>query len=356
MERGFRWSRAALLALGLAAAAAAGVPASADDAGPRLPPAPSITGAVHRGPNGELEVFDPTQEKGAAPRLCDKGAICVGPDQAFTKLSDAASAARDGDLIEVVAATYHDTATIDRANVTVRGIKGRPHFDCAGIPPSGNKACLLITGNNITLDNLEISGAVLPPSLGENGACIRNGRNNSFTIRNVICHGSQDGILSDGGTIVIDKSEFYDNGWTGYTHNVYFSGNCNSVTVRGSTFRDARIGHEFKSRCAETNISDSTFRSTKGSRDLDIPDGGATLVERSTLTKTASADSEEIVGFAAESCRIPGDMILKDVRIINSKPNASIHNFDKCQGHPIILENVTEEGLPVANKGNVVKR
>ena len=218
-----------------------GWPAAADDAGPGFPRGAVFDGRVRRPrANGEIETFDPTKEKGQAPSLCDGNAICVGADQAFTTLASAAAAARDGDLIEVVAGLYRETAKIDRKNVTVRGIKGRPHFDCAGLRLVEDKACLLITGNGITLDNLEISGATVPPDKGENGACIRNGRNNSFTIRNVICHGSQDGILSAGGTIVIENSEFYDNGWTGLTHNVYFAGNCNSVTVRGSIFRDAR--------------------------------------------------------------------------------------------------------------------
>jgi hypothetical protein len=356
MFRRILWSAAVLIAAGAALLSGPGGPAAAEDAGPRLPPAPSLTGAFHRGANGEIESFDPTKEKGQAPRLCDANAICVGADQAYTTLASAAAAARDGDLIEVVAGLYRETAKIDRRNVTVRGIKGRPHFDCAGVRPVEDKACILITGNGITLDTLEISGATVPPDKGENGSCIRNGHNNSYTIRNVICHGSQDGILSDGGTIVIENSEFYDNGWTGLTHNVYFGGNCNSVTVRGSIFRDARIGHEFKSRCAETKIFDSTFRSTKGSRNLDIPDGGETLVQHSVLVKTEGAESQEIVGFAAESCKNPGDMVLKDVRIVNSQPRADIRNYDKCAGHPIILEGVTFEGAPVAQRGKIEKR
>jgi hypothetical protein len=330
--------------------------AATDDTGPQLPGAPSFTGAVKRGPSGEIELFDPTKEKGTAPSACAANAICVGPGQAYTSLASAAQAARDGDVIEILGGTYHETATIGRDHVTVRGIKGRPKIDCTGIRPSADKACVLLNGNFITLENLEISGAQIDDGLGANAACIRNGPNMSFTLRGVICHGSQDGILSDGGTIVVENSEFYDNGWNGQTHNVYFSGNCNSVTVRNSTFRDARVGHEFKSRCAETTIIGSTIRSTHGSRNLDIPDGGATLIENTTLVKEMGAESWEIVGFAAEHCTHPADMVLKNVHIINQRPKAAIHNFDKCDGHPIVLENVTVEGTPIEETGNVVKR
>jgi hypothetical protein len=324
--------------------------------GPQLPGAGEPIGPLHRGPNGQIEVIDPTKEQGKGASLCGGGTICVGKDQAYASLASAIAAARDGDTIEIVAGTYHETATLRAQNVTVRGIAGRPHIDCSGLRIAADKACLLLAAQNITLENLEISGAEISPSLGANGACIRNDDNQSFTIRKVICHGSQDGILSSGGKIVIENSEFYDNGWTGSTHNVYFSGDCISVTVRGSTFRDARVGHEFKSRCRKTEISDSTFRGTSGSRDLDIPDGGDTVVYRSTLLMTAGAESDEIVGFAAESCRTPGDMLLKDVHIINQRRIAIIHNFDKCKGHPIILQGVTYQGTPPVEEGYILKR
>jgi hypothetical protein len=321
-----------------------------------LPEAESPLGEFRRSPNGQIEVIDPTKERGSGKALCDAGTVCVGPGQAYTSLASAINAARDGDTIEVVAGTYHETATIRASNVTVRGIAGRPKIDCGGIRIAGDKACLLLAGNNITLDSLEITGAEVPAPLGANGACIRNEANRNFTVHDVICHGSQNGILTDGGEIVIENSEFYDNGWTGSTHNVYFSGDCIKVTVRGSTFRDARVGHEFKSRCRKTDISDSTFRGTSGSRDLDIPDGGDTLVYRSTLLMTQGAESDEIIGFAAESCRMPGDMVLKDDRIVNQRARAIIHNFDKCSGHPIVLEGVTYEGPPPVEQGYILHR
>jgi hypothetical protein len=320
----------------------AGIELAADE--PRLPPAGSTIAPIRRGANGQLEVVDPTKQQGTGERRCSAGAICVGSGQAYATLAAALAVAREGDVIEIVAATYHETATIAVKKVTVRGVAGRPHFDCAGMKLAADKACLLLAADGITLDNLEISGAVLPDGLGANGACVRNEPRMSYSLKRIVCYGSQDGVLSDGGTILIENSEFYDNGWTGQTHNIYLSGNC-SVTVRGSIFRDAREGHEFKSRCAKTEISDSTFRSTKGSRNLDISDGGETILYRSTLVKTRGADNHEIIGFAPESCSHPGDMLVKEVRIVNAEPEADIRNFDKCEGHPITLENVTFEGI-----------
>ncbi len=283
-------------------------------------------------------------QAGSVAGRCSAGTLCVGSDRAFPSLTAALAVAREGDTIEIVAATYHETAKIAVPNLTLRGVGGRPHFDCTRIPISDHKACLLLTADGITLDNLEISGAKISSRFGANGACVRNEPNLNFTLKRILCHGSQDGVLSTGGAIAIEDSEFFDNGWTALTHNVYFGGDCN-VTVRRSIFRDARVGQEFKSRCIRTDISDSTFRSTRGSRDLDIPDGGETTVYHSILVRAGSATDHDIVGFTPESCTHPGDMHLKDVRIVNSDPGAKITNYDKCVGHPIILEDVTFEGI-----------
>ena len=319
---------------------------------PHLPdPVPRV-GAIRRGPDGKIETIDPTARDPKALSACATKTICVGAGQAYTSLGAALAVAREGDVIEIIGGTYRESDRIGVKNVTLRGVGGRVHFDCAGLHLVSDKACLLLAANGITLENLEISGGVLAESAGANGACVRNEPNLSFTLRHVACHGSQDGILSEGGVIVVENSEFYDNGWTELTHNVYFGGNC-SVTVRGSTFRDARIGHEFKSRCYETTISDSTFRSTKGSRDLDIPDGGETKIYRSTFEKTRGADNYEIIAFAAESCAHPGDMLLKDIIVINSQPEAAIHNYNRCSGHPIIIDGMTVQGLPPKQYGYI---
>ena len=322
---------------------------------PLLPGESPPIGALHRDANGRIEVIDPTKDQGGG-HACTAGTICVGKGQAYATLAAAVALARIGDTIEILGGTYHESITVTAKNLTIRGIAGRPHLDCAGVALAGDKGCVLLKADGVTLDNIEISGAVIADGLGGNGACIRNnGPDQSFTVRNIICHGSQEGILSDGGAAVIENSEFYDNGWSDSTHNVYLSGNC-TATVRGSVFRDARVGHEFKSRCRKTEISDSTFRSTKGSRNLDIPDGGETMVYRSRLSKTPGAQNMEYIGFAAESCAHPGDMVLKDVHIENSMRDALIHNFDKCEGHPIVLQQVTVEGLPIKELGYILRR
>ena len=68
------------------------------------------------------------------------------------------------------------------------------------------------------------------------------------------------------------------------------------------------------------------------------------------------AEAGDLVRFSAEGCRYPGSMVLKDVRIVNVRPDTGVRNFDRCFGSAIILEHVTVEGVPVQQTGYVLTR
>jgi len=313
---------------------------------PQLPAAPEPIGPLRRGQDNKIELITPGTEQGNGRTLCLAGALCVGPTQPLRTLVAALAVARDGDVIEIIGGTYRGSAKITRANVTVRGIAGRPHIDCTGLTLSEEKACVLLAGNGIVIENLEISGALVPES---EAACVRNELNRSYTLRGVICHDSQRGVVSNGGDILIENSEFYDN----RADNAYLGGGC-SVTVRGSSFRDAKTGDEFKSRCTKTMILDSTFRSARGSHDIDIPDGGETTIYRSTLVKLPGTAGETILAFTSDSCAHPGAMLLKQVHITSTDPSAIIQNFNKCPNAPLIFQGVIFDALRPKLVGYIV--
>jgi hypothetical protein len=353
--------RAALLAGALALLGPA-VAAPTGDGGGALAearPASALPGGggvgqVRRGAGGQIEAAGPAKSAGATGKgPCRAEAICVGPGLGHETLAAALAGARPGAIVEVAAGTYRESVLLKTAGLTVRGIGGRPHFDCAGIKLVGDKACFLLVAPDIALENLEISGAAVDEQVGANGACVRNDPGIGLTLRGIVCHGSQDGVLTSGGRIVIEDSEFYDNGWTGLTHNVYLSGDC-TASVRRSTFRDARIGHELKSRCRETTIEDSVFHATRGSRALDLPDGGTTTITGGTIFQTAGVENPQIIGYAMESCRFPGSVTLRGTRIASSHPQAEIANSGKCPDAVIRLLGVTFEGRPPTLTGKVV--
>jgi len=324
---------------------------------PSLPPAPPPIGPLRRNPDGRIEVIaPPTDGERARASPCSPKAICVDGRSQLRTLSDALRLAQDGALIEIVGGVYRESVTIEQSGVTIRGVAGRPHFNCHGLKIAEDQACLLLGGRDIVLDNLEISGAAIAPELGANGACVRNRPGRSFTVRGLICHDSQNGMLTAGGSVLIENSEFYDNGLAGHAHNIYLAGDCEEVVVRNSSFRDARGGHEFKSRCRRTIISDSSFRSTRGSRNIDIPDGGETFIYNSLLSKSPWSDNADFIGFAAESCRYPAAMHLRRVRFINHHSRGAITNYDKCRGQPILIEEATFEGTRPLLNGGVLLR
>jgi Right handed beta helix region len=312
-----------------------------------LPAGSWVDRPLHRAPDGRIEAIAPGS---VGPYRCPSGAICVGEGQAYHLVSDALTAARPGGVIEIVGGTYREAVAIRAAGITIRGVAGVPRFNCTDLRGEEHDACILIAGDGVTLENIEIGAAA------GSGACILNEPGMQFTLRRISCHGHRTGLVAFGGSVVIENSEFFDNGSSERAHNVDLGGDCDSAIVRGSTFRDAPAGEEFVSRCKRTEISDSTFRNTHGGCVLDIPDGGETMVYRSTLVKSAAAQSPEIVGFTTESCAHPGNLVLKDVIIINDRPDATIHNFDRCNGAAIIIESIKLQGLPFREAGYVLQR
>jgi hypothetical protein len=319
---------------------------------PQLPDAPPLIGPLRRGANGEIETITPESERKAGRPLCASGARCVGKGEAYPTLAAALAVARAGDTIDIVGGIYREAATIAVARLTLRGTAGRPHFDCAGVPLAGDRACFAIAADGVTLDNLEISGAAQAD--GGDGACFRSDGNLRLTLSDIFCHASQSGLVVGAGSIVISHSEFYENGGGGSGRNVDLGGDCTSVMVSGSTFRDSTGDAEFTSGCGRAEISDSIFNSTQSASALDFPLGGEAMVYRSTIEKGESARGNEIVGFASAACEHRGSLQLKQVGISNSRYDAYIANFDKCAGDPITVQQVTVDGLPVTTQGFIV--
>ena len=158
--------------------------------------------------------------------------LSVGPGKTYVAPCAAFAAAKDGDTIEIVGDwTYSgDTCAIARSNLTIRGVQGRPVIDAAG-HHFGNKGTWVVTGNNITVENVEMLGSKV---MDGNGAALRLEGTN-FTLRQAFIHDNENGILmgaNRNSNVVIEHSEFGHNGHgDGQTHNLYI-GNAKSLTFR----------------------------------------------------------------------------------------------------------------------------
>src|SRR5215471_8084921 len=133
----------------------------------------------------------------------------VGPGKKYSTLSQAVSAAGEGDHIIIAAGEYFDCSFIGAPNLTIEGAgQGKTVITdkvCAG------KALLVVDSDNVTVRNLTLTRARVPDG---NGAGIR-AEGGSLTIDHVDFINNQDGILAatlPQATITIRDSNFIGNG------------------------------------------------------------------------------------------------------------------------------------------------
>lgn len=226
----------------------------------------------------------------------------VGPGQLYVLPSQAAKAARDGDVIEIDAGDYPADAALWKANnLTIRGVNGMAHMRSQGKTVQG-KAIWVIKGNDTTVEHIGFHDA---KASQKNGAGIRlEGRN--LTVRNALFRDNENGILTGRGRaseVLVEDSEFDHNGHgDGQSHNLYI-GKIRKFTLRNSVSRRARVGHQVKSRAAENIITDNKLADEATGRSsylIDLPAGGKATISGNTLQQGALAENFTMVAFGAE--------------------------------------------------------
>jgi len=247
--------------------------------------------------------------------------IEVGPGKKYVKPSEAADAAEDGDIIEIMAGTYvYDVAIWTQNDLTLRGAGGRAHLQADGAA-ADEKAIWVIKGDNATIENIEFSGARVRD---RNGAGIRQEGTN-LTVRNCYFHHNEMGILTDddeASEIVIERSEFAANAVAGdyqeggsIGHNIYI-GRVGRFELKFSYVHAGHIGHNVKTRAVESHILyNRIMDEAKGSSSylIDVSDGGTVYIIGNVLQQGIYTDNSTLVAFAPES-----DQPSKGLYIINN--------------------------------------
>lgn len=234
--------------------------------------------------------------------LSGAATLNVGPGQAYSKPCAALTTAKDGDtvLIDASGSYNGDVCGFYANNLTIRGVNGRPHIDAAGQNAQG-KGIWVIGGNNVTVDNIEFSGATVS---GGNGAGIR-AEGGNITIRNSYFHNNQMGILTANlgwGEVLIEYSEFAHNGTNnGFTHNIYV-GQQAKFTLRYSYSHDSNGGQLVKSRAAETHILYNRLSGESGASnyEVDIPNGGLAYVIGNVIQQGPNSTNSTVLEYLLE--------------------------------------------------------
>ncbi|MGZ3423939.1 MAG: right-handed parallel beta-helix repeat-containing protein, partial [Polyangiales bacterium] len=233
--------------------------------------------------------------------------LTVGAGKTYPKPCAAFAAAADGDTIEIDAGSYDgDVCAIGKNNLTIKGVGGRAKVDAAG-KNSGGKAIWVVQGHDTTIENVELSGCTVPDM---NGAGVRQEGAN-LTVRNSSFHDNENGILTGAdatSTILIENSEFGNNGaGDGYSHNMYI-GEIKSFTLRGCYSHHGKSGHLVKSRALENHILYNRLTDEDGhaSYEIDLPQGGKSYVVGNAIQQSAATENPAFISFARESKRNPG--------------------------------------------------
>jgi hypothetical protein len=224
----------------------------------------------------------------------------VGPAQALRTPSAAAEVVRDGDIVEIEAGTYAGDVATWRANrLTLRG-RGQVVLEAAGKSAQG-KGIWVIAGRRTTVENIVFTGAKVPD---KNGAGIRQ-EGAGLVVRGCTFRDNENGILTGENRqsdILIERSTFVGAGaGDGQSHNIYI-GAVRSFTLRASVVREARVGHEVKSRALRNDIRYNRIDdgAASASYSIDLPNGGDSTIVGNLIVQGPNSENSGIISYGAE--------------------------------------------------------
>ena len=246
------------------------------------------------------------QAAAPAPRV-----LQVGPGRALATLAEAVRAAGNGDTIEIDAGDYvGESAVLLQDDLTLRAVgAGRARFH-AGDALAEDKAILVIRGDRVRIEGLELTDARVPD---RNGAGIRHERGR-LTVRDCLFARNEMGLLTSNdehAELVVEQSEFRGNRVADtyrpgerIGHQIYV-GTIGRFTLRESYVHDGAYGHLVKSRARESVIVDNRITDDGGraSYELEFPNGGIALVLGNLIGQGPGTQNDEIVSYGAEGYR-----------------------------------------------------
>jgi Right handed beta helix region len=239
--------------------------------------------------------------------------LYVGPSRAIASPSAAAAITQAGDTVLIDPGVYSgDVATWAQDGITLRGNGGRVVLDAKDaqgvVRDAQGKGIWVISGSNVTVENVEFRNASVPD---QNGAGIRS-EGAGLTVRDSAFVDNENGILAGAiatSDIVIERSEFANNGFgDGQSHAIYI-GAVRSFTLRSSWSHGTRIGHNVKSRAATTIIEYNRIDdgpTGTASYEIDLPSAGNARIVANVIQQGPLTDNSTIVAYGEEGGSQPG--------------------------------------------------
>lgn len=278
----------------------------------------------------------------------------VGPKRDLKYPSEAARIARDGDTIEIDAGVYHnDHVKWQQNNLTIRGMGGLAHMKSKGLIRNG-KAIWIINGNNVSIENIEFSGAAVRD---RNGAGIRH-QGGNLTLKKTFFHDNEFSLLSGKlpkAHIRVESSRFwFQKRKRRHSHGIYI-GQVGKFTLIGSHFKGTDQGHHVKSRALENHIYYNRIEDVPGgnsSRLIDLSNCGLSYIIGNDLHQAKTSENFNAISYGPEGCPRRNEQQMKLFVINNTYVNEApsgdfVRNF--AGGDVLVANNL------VMGRGKILK-
>ncbi|MGZ3428823.1 MAG: hypothetical protein ACXVCV_19350 [Polyangia bacterium] len=288
----------------------------------------------------------------------------VGPGKSYATPCAAIAAAQPNDRIEIDAAgTYKgDVCGWTVSGLTIVGVNGRPKIDGNGTVAQ-DKAIWVVSGDDTTVENVELTGAVASAA-SANGAGIRQEGKN-LTVRGCWFHDDQDGILAGdaaGSTILIEGSEFSHNGaGDGQSHNLYIN-HVDKLIFRWNYSHDAVIGHLLKTRALVSDIRYNRFSDEAegtASYEINVPNAGTTMIVGNLIEQGPMTMNGAIIDYGSEPSgfNATSDLYVVNNTIVNDRPaGGTFVQIAAMVSTPAVLtNNIFVGGGTITNQASAVQ-
>ncbi len=270
--------------------------------------------------------------------------LSVGPGQTYATPCAAIAAAPAGSTILIEASGNYsgDVCAWSTSGLTIRGVNGRPHIDAAG-QNSGGKAIWVISGDNTTIDNIELSGCHVPD---KNGAGIRQ-QGTNLAVMHSYFHDNEDGILAGdkgGSTISITYSEFANNGaGDGQSHNLYIN-HVDTLVFEGNWSHQAKVGHLLKTRALRNFILYNRLTGEAGgteSYEVSMPSGGLSYVIGNLIEQPTTSQNSAILDYLSEPATANPDnrLFVVNNTFVNDLGHGTFMQIGVATATPIVATN-----------------
>lgn len=253
--------------------------------------------------------------------------ILVGPKKAIKTIAQAAALARAGATIEVDSGEYAgDVAVWTQDGLTLRAVGGRVKLVAAGASAEG-KGIWVMRGGRVSVEGFDFVGARVP---SKNGAGIRFEKG-FLRVRDCTFTDNENGILTSNQSdaeLEIEKSEFGRNGHgDGLSHNLYV-GEIARLTVTGSYFHHAKVGHLLKSRAAVNHIFYNRLTDEPGgsaSYELEFASGGLAYVVGNIIQQGSQTENPHLISYGAEGYKWPkNELHLVNNTLVDNRPQGGV--------------------------------